>query len=104
MTVPYLTWQNINIKKAIGTSAAIGLPLSIAGTFGYIYNGSNESQYLNYTYGYVYLPAVVLISTTSLITASMGANMAHRLDIVILKKLFALLLILLSLKMFFSVI
>ena len=104
MTVPYLTWQNINIKKAIGTSAAIGLPISIAGTLGYILNGWGTDTELTYTYGFVYLPAVILISVTSFITAPYGAHLAHQMNVSSLKKVFALLLILLSIKMLVSVI
>jgi uncharacterized membrane protein YfcA len=103
MTVPYLTWQNINIKKAIGTSAAIGLPISIAGTLGYIINGWGTDTGLDYTYGFVYLPAVILISITSFITAPYGADLAHKMNVSTLKKVFALLLIVLSIKMLISV-
>lgn len=62
LTVPYLTWRNIEIKKAIGTSAAIGLPISIAGTVGYFINGWSNTNMAELTLGYVYLPAVILIS------------------------------------------
>ena len=39
LTVPYLTWCNVPLKNAIGTSAAVGLPIAIAGTIGYLVNG-----------------------------------------------------------------
>jgi len=104
LTVPYLTWQNIDIKKAIGTSAAIGLPLSIAGTLGYLINGWTNSSPQGLTLGYVYLPAVLLISTTSFFTAPYGAKLAHKLPVPILKKTFSILLIILSIKMLISVI
>ncbi len=104
LTVPYLVWQNIDIKKAIGTSAAVGLPISIAGTFGYVVNGWGAAPLGDYTFGFVYLPAVLLISTASFFTAPYGAGLAHRLPVSALKKVFALLLIVLSLKMLFSVI
>ena len=103
LTVPYLTWQNIEIKKAIGTSAAIGLPISIAGSIGYLVNGWSNSSPDDYIFGYVYLPAVVLISITSFITAPYGAQMAHKLPVSSLKKIFAVLLIILSIKMLLSV-
>ncbi|RPA35765.1 sulfite exporter TauE/SafE family protein [Shewanella vesiculosa] len=104
LTVPYLTWQNIDIKKAIGTSAAIGLPISITGTIGYLINGWSFSSVNDYILGYVYLPAVVLISVTSFITAPYGALLAHKLPVSLLKKVFAVLLIILSIKMLISII
>jgi len=104
LTVPFLTWQNIEIRKAIGTSAAIGLPISVAGTLGYLINGWSNSAPENYTFGFIYLPAVLLISVVSFFTAPIGARMVHRLPVPVLKKIFAVLLVVLGLKMLFSVI
>lgn len=104
LTVPYLVNHNIDIKKAIGTSAAIGLPISLAGTLGYLINGWSNEVIINYSIGFVYLPAVLLISITSFFTAPYGVKASHYLPVKVLKKLFALLLILLSFKMLLSVI
>tara|TARA_R110001606_G_scaffold395664_2_gene568544 strand:+ start:172027 stop:172908 length:882 start_codon:yes stop_codon:yes gene_type:complete len=104
LTVPYLIRQNIDIKKAIGTSAAIGLPISVAGTLGYVINGWESYSIGSYTFGYVYLPAVLLISVASFFTAPYGAKLAHKLNISTLKKIFAVLLIILSIKMLISVV
>ncbi len=104
LTVPFLTWHNINIKKAIGTSAAIGFPIAFAGTAGYLINGWNSGYQLEYLFGFVYLPAVLFISMMSYFTAPLGAKLAHRLPVPILKKVFALFLFLLGLKMLISVI
>ena len=104
LTVPYLTWQNVDIKKAIGTSAAIGFPISIAGTLGYVINGWGSSSIESYTFGFVYLPAVILISITSFVAAPYGAKLAHKLPVSVLKKVFSILLIVLSVKMLISVI
>ena len=104
LTVPFLVWQNIDVKKAIGTSAAIGLPISLAGTLGYLINGCASTIVETYTFGFVYLPAVLLISATSYFAAPFGARAAHALPVSILKKVFAVLLMLLSVKMLTSVI
>jgi uncharacterized membrane protein YfcA len=103
LTVPYLVSKGIDVKKAIGTSAAIGLPISITGTLGYLINGWDSNQGLEYTLGFIYLPAVLLISITSFFTAPYGAKLAQHLPINTLKKVFACLLILLSLKMLLSI-
>ena len=104
LTVPYLTWHNINLKQAIGTSSAVGFPIAIAGTVGYLINGWSVQSDMQYLYGYVYLPAVLLISVVSYTTAPMGARMAHRLPMLILKKVFAIFLIFLSVKMLLSIV
>jgi len=103
LTVPYLVWRNFDIKKAIGTSAAVGFPIALAGTFGYVVNGWSNTSFENYTFGFIYLPAVVLISITSVFCAPLGAKLAHHLPVYALKRVFALLLIALSIKMLLSV-
>lgn len=103
LSVPYLVWQNIDLKKAIGTSAAIGLPLSITGTVGYIIAGWDHTSIEQFQLGFVYLPAVLAISVTSYFMAPYGAKCAHILPVSILKKIFALLLMILSMKMVSSI-
>jgi uncharacterized membrane protein YfcA len=102
LTVPYLTSRSIDIKKAIGTSAAVGLPISIAGTAGYMLN-SQPGLDLPYAVGLVYLPGVLLMSAASFISAPLGARLAHKLPVATLKRVFGVLLMLLSLKMLWSV-
>lgn len=99
LSVPFMVWCNIKIHNAIGTSAAIGLPISIAGTMGYLINGWNIENMPEYTVGYIYLPAVVLISLMSYMTAPLGAKLTHSLPVPTLKKIFAVLLMLLCVKM-----
>lgn len=103
LTVPFLVWQNVDVKKAIGTSAAIGFPISVAGTAGYVINGWTVASGIEHAFGFVYIPAVLLISAASFITVPYGAHVAHKLPVASLKKVFAVLLVLLSLKMLFSV-
>lgn len=102
LTVPFLVWNNINIKTAIGTSAAVGFPIAVAGAIGYLINGWTVETTESFTFGYVYLPAVVAISLLSYFTAPLGARLAHRLPVPTLKKIFAILLVGLSVKMLVS--
>ncbi|WP_159564379.1 sulfite exporter TauE/SafE family protein [Budvicia diplopodorum] len=99
LTVAFLTWCNVRIQQAIGTSAAVGMPIALAGSIGYMINGWGASNTPDYSVGYVYFPAVILISVVSFFTAPVGASLAHKLPVGTLKKVFAGLLILLSLKM-----
>lgn len=104
LTVPYLLWHNIDMKKAIGTSAALGLPIAISGTVGFMINGWNSTNLEAFQLGFVYLPAVVLITVSSFLTAPLGVKLVHKLPVQILKKMFGILLVILSLKMLFSLI
>lgn len=102
LTVPYLIWRGINIRSAIGTSAALGFFIAMAGTLGYLINGKLNSATAEYTWGYIYLPAVLLVSIPSFFTAPLGARLTQQLPINTLKKIFGVLLMLLSLKMLIS--
>lgn len=99
LTVSFLTWCNVRIQHAIGTSAAVGMPIALAGSIGYMINGWNSANTPDYSVGYVYFPAVILISGLSYFTAPIGARLAHKMPVAMLKKVFACLLIVLSLKM-----
>lgn len=103
LTVPFLVWCNVSLPVAIGTSAAVGLPIAISGALGYILNGWNQINLPDYTLGYVYWPAVIAMACMSFFTAPLGAKLAHRLPIPQLKKLFALLLLGLSIQMLITV-
>ncbi|WP_111642948.1 sulfite exporter TauE/SafE family protein [Marinimicrobium alkaliphilum] len=99
MTVPFLTWCNVRLQTAIGTSAAVGLPIACAGAFGYFVNGLPVRGLPEYTVGYIFWPAVLAIAAVSVLTAPLGARLAHKLPVSTLKKLFALLLIGLAIQM-----
>lgn len=103
LSVPYLIWQNVDAKKAIGTSAAIGFPLAVSGTLGYIINGWSLYNLDEYMLGFVYLPAFFFIAFFSYFTAPLGAKLAHLLPVHTIKKIFAVLLLILSIKMLISV-
>jgi len=98
MSVPFMIWCNIALRNAIGTSAAIGFPIALAGAVGYVVNGL-AVRLPPYTLGFVYLPALLGVSVASVLTAPLGARLAHALPIGGLKKIFALLLIVMGTKM-----
>ncbi len=103
LSVPFMTWCNVKVHNAIGTSAAIGLPIAVAGTVGYLVNGWSAEGMPDSSFGFVYLPAFVLLSVASVYTAPLGARLAHKLPVATLKKVFAGLLVALCLKMLHTV-
>lgn len=104
LTVPFLTWCNVALPVAIGTSAAVGLPIAFSGAVGYAINGMSVSNLPEHSLGFIYWPAVFAMATASFFSAPLGARLAHKLPIPLLKKCFAVLLIGLSLQMLFTVI
>jgi uncharacterized membrane protein YfcA len=99
LSTPFMIWCNVEAPKAIGTSAAIGFPLAVAASIGYLVNGFKATSLPPYSLGFIYLPALIGIILASTAAAPMGARLAHTLPVRRLKLLFALLLILLASKM-----
>ncbi|WP_028584327.1 sulfite exporter TauE/SafE family protein [Desulfogranum mediterraneum] len=104
LSVPFMLWCNVAAHRAIGTSAAIGLPIAIAGAFGYMVNNLHAVGLPGYSLGYVYLPALIFIVCFSVLTAPLGARLAHALPVDRLKRIFALFLYVVATKMVWGLI
>ncbi len=102
VSVPFMTWCNVKIHNAVATSAALGFPIALAGTVGYIVAGMNLHNLPTGTFGFLYLPALVVISLASVSTAPLGARAAHALDVKQLKRAFAIMLYLLAAYMLYK--
>jgi uncharacterized membrane protein YfcA len=98
MTTPYLNWCNVRIQQAIGTSAACGLPIAITGALVNIQQGWQHPALMEWSLGYVYLPAFFGIILTSAWFAGYGARLAHVLPEQTLKRAFAVLLLLVGIR------
>ncbi|MEC5397893.1 sulfite exporter TauE/SafE family protein [Uliginosibacterium sp. H1] len=103
MTVPWLSWCNLPLQRAIGTSAAMGFPIAVFGSLGYLWNGVQAQGLPTGSVGYLYIPALVCLMAASVLTAPLGARMAHRLPVLTLKRAFAVLLVVLAAKMLWGV-
>lgn len=97
-TVPYLTWRGTDMRLAVATSAACGLPIALTGSISNMFTGWGNPLLPEWSMGYVYWPAVAGIVVTSVPFARVGAHLAHRLDQKKLKKGFAVLLMLVAAK------
>jgi uncharacterized protein len=102
LCIPFLAWCSVPLRRAIGTSAAIGLPIAVAGALGYVAQGLRAEGLPPLSLGYVYLPALVLVAATSMLAAPLGARLAHRLPVKRLRIIFALLLYALATRMLAS--
>lgn len=93
LSVPFLARCNVPMQQAVGTSAACGLPIAVAGALANVGTGWHEPGLPAYALGFVYLPAMLGIVVTSVPFARLGAWLAHRLPPLVLKRTFALLLL-----------
>lgn len=97
--VPFLLWCNVPVRRAIGTSAAIGFPVALSGSLGYALTGATQTGLPPWTLGFIYLPALFGLALGTLLTAPLGAQAAHRLPVSRLRQLFAVVLLALAAKM-----
>ena len=101
MTTPFMLWCGINIHKAVATSAACSFPIAVTGTTTMILTGYKWETLPVGSIGYVYWPAVLCISLSSIACAPLGAKLAHSISTKGLQKIFALVLVCIGLRMLF---
>ena len=99
LSVPFMTWCNVPVHRAIGTSAAIGLPIALAGSAGYVINGLGAPDLPPHALGYVSVPALAGIVAASVATAPIGARLAHSLPVPKLKRVFAVFLLVMGTRL-----
>jgi len=99
LSVPFMTWCNVPPRHAVGTSAALGFPIAAAATLGYVISGWSLAPALPGAFGYLYLPGLFIVSAASVLLAPLGARTAQRIDVLLLKRLFAVLLLALAATM-----
>jgi uncharacterized membrane protein YfcA len=96
VSVPFMAWCNVPLHHAVATSAALGFPIALANTIGYVYSGWNQTGMPAGALGYIYLPALFSAAATSILFAPLGAATAHKLPVKTLKRVFAYVLFLLA--------
>jgi uncharacterized protein len=102
ISVPLMVAHNVPMLQAVATSAALGFPIALSNTIGFMLSGSLVGHLPLYSLGFVWLPALAVIATCSVLTAPMGAQMAHKLPVLQLKRAFALMLYLLAAYMLYK--
>ena len=90
LTIPFLIWCSVPVRRAIGTAAAVGFPIAIAGSAGYLLQG------------YVHWPSLAPIVVTSMSLAPLGARFAYRLPVKRLRMIFALMMFAMATRMLVS--
>jgi len=102
LTMPFMLFCGVPMRRAVGTGAAMGLPVAVMGTIGYLASGWAAESLPAATLGFVYLPALAALVLASMLTAPLGARMAHRLPVATLKRVFAFVLYVLATRMIVS--
>lgn len=102
LTVPFLSYCGLAPARAVGTSAALGLPIALWGTVLYAVSGWHTPGLPEYSLGYIFGPAVLGIVLTSALFAKVGAAIAHRLTAQNLRRVFGIVLLLVAADLIFN--
>ncbi len=102
ISVPFMTRVNVPIHNAVATSAALGFPIALANASGYVLSGVSLAHLPPFSLGYIWLPALLVIASCSVMTAPLGAKAAHKLPVKRLKRIFASILYLLAVYMLYK--
>lgn len=99
LNVPYLVARQVPMKNAVAISSTCGLPIAISGTLVYAWLGWGKTILPEWSFGYIYLPALCGIIMSSMLTAPLGAILANKLPAKKLKQFFSVVIFLLAIKM-----
>src|SRR5262249_44050689 len=102
LTVPFMLFCGVSMTTAIGTGAALGVPVAVMGTLGYVFSGWSIPGLPPHALGFVYVPALIGLVAGSVLTAPIGARTAHRMPLGILRRVSACLLYALATKMLWT--
>lgn len=98
LSTPFLTRIGVSIRQAVGSAAACGLPIAVAGGLTYLVAGLDNRLLPDTSLGYIYLPAWIGIVVASMPFARFGALVAHRMNEWLLRQLFAGVILLLGIR------
>lgn len=103
LSVMVLRLFNQPIHRAIGTAALFGLAIAIPGTLGLIVAGWDDVRLPVGSLGFVSLPGFIAIAPLTVVSAPIGARLAHAFSETTLNRLFAGFLIIVSIRLFLTV-
>ena len=103
LAVPLMTLHSIKIHKAVATGAGFGLAIAFPSTFGFLFSNPPSAGLPPMTIGYVNFPAFIIVISMTMLTAPIGANLAHKLNVIVLKRIFAFFLISVAFNMLYKI-
>ncbi len=99
LTVPFLTACRVDMRRAAAISTTLAVPIAFFGALGFVSSGWQRSGLPPETLGYLYLPALLGITPVAVLVAPLGVHWAHRLPVETLRRIFGVLLLVVSAQM-----
>jgi len=98
--VPFLLYCNVELRTAMVVSIATSLTVSIVGTIAVGMTGMHATGLPPFSTGYIYWPAWIAVVLGSILFAPLGAALSYRIPVLMLRRIFAVFLLLVSLHLF----
>lgn len=93
LSVPWMSMNKVAIHRAIGTAAALGLVIAVPAAIGFVVIGWGEAGRPPFSLGYVSAPAWAAIVLVSALAAPLGAATAHNVPVDLMRKGFAMFMV-----------
>ena len=101
LMVPFMRTFGYDIRKSIGTAAAVGFLIAVTGTITMITGGKIvDNVNTPFSLGYINLLGFIVFVPVTMIMARLGAKAVYKIDKKILSKIFGTFLILVSIRSF----
>ena len=101
LMVPFMRTFGYDIRKSIGTAAAVGFLIAVTGTITMITGGKIiDNVRTPYSVGYINLLGFAVFVPVTMVMARIGAKVVHKIDKKLLSKIFGIFLILVSIRSF----
>jgi len=104
IAVPVLSALALPVHRAVGTAAAFGFLIAVPGALGFVWAGLDVDGRLPFSFGFVNIPAALIIFSTSLFTVPLGSRIAHALNPKGLRRAFGFFLLLSALNILSGVV
>lgn len=99
LSVPFMSLCGVPVHRAIGTSAALGLAISIPAAIGFMLIGWGEPGRPPFSVGYINIPAWAVVLPVSLLFVRAGVHVAHKVPVGAMRRIFALFMFAVAVKM-----
>ena len=101
LMVPFMRTFGYDIRKSIGTAAAVGFLIAVSGTFTMITGGKLiDNVNTPFSFGYINLLGFIVFVPVTMIMARIGAKAVYKIDKKLLSKIFGSFLIIVSIRSF----
>ena len=101
LMVPFMRTFGYDIRKSIGTAAAVGFLIAVTGTITMIIGGKLiDNVKTPFSIGYINLLGFVVFVPVTMIMARVGAKAVYKIDKKLLSKIFGIFLLIVSVRSF----